>query len=335
METTRNLIRLSRVFFSFARKDPSPAYQPLKLWIETTTRCNLSCSSCLNRKLPASRKKDMDLGLYKYIIDQAAGKVRDINLFHRGEPLLHPDIAQMVSYASKKGLKTSIHTNAALLSKELGEALIMAGLDFISFSIDTLDPDSYRRRRKGAELDKTLENIRGFLEAKKRLEGTIPKATKAAFQLMADGVEGKHDLRQYRRSLHEMFRDYSPYRIIYRRAHNWGGLLDMGSSGPEILKKTGACTFPWYSLTIFPDGKVYPCPQDFMGSMPVGDLEKETLQEVFAGEPLKKLRKMFASGKIDKKLPCSGCDRISRKTFMGIPVEYAFTFFRDNIANPD
>ena len=101
------------------------------------------------------------------------------------------------------------------------------------------------------------------------------------------------------------------------------------STGHGIKKNS--CTFPWYSLTVFSDGKVYPCPQDFMGAMPVGDINKSSLKDIFNGEPLMELRNMFSSGKINKKLPCFKCDRIIRKSFFGIPLEYAGTFFRDNI----
>jgi MoaA/NifB/PqqE/SkfB family radical SAM enzyme len=324
MEGIRHLIRLLKVFSSYMRKDASPGFPPLKLWIETTSRCNLTCISCPNRQLPADEKKDMDTGIFEDIIDQAAGLVYEANLFHRGEPLLHPRIAHMVAYAAKRSVKTNIHTNAVLLDKKLGKDLITAGLDSMTFSIDSMDPDVYKQKRRGADLGKILENIRVFLHTRKRLGKANPEVS---FQLMEDG--DRMTVSGYKHKILDTFTDLSPFRIVVRQAHNWGGLLDDGSPVPAA--STGICTFPWYSLTIFPDGRVYPCPQDFMGAMPAGDLKEQTLQEIFSGSFLTGLRHMFAEGRISSDLPCYRCDRIRRRTFMGIPVEYGRMFLRDHL----
>ena len=324
MKGIRHLIRLLKLFSSYMRKDASPGFPPLKLWIETTSRCNLRCISCPNRRLPAAAKKDMDTGLFEDIIDQAAGLIYEANLFHRGEPLLHPRIAHMVAYAAKRSVKTNIHTNAVLLDEKLGKDLIEAGLDSMTFSIDTMDPDIYKQSRPGAELDKTLENIRLFLNTRKRLGKAGPEVS---FQLMGD--VDRMTVSGYKHKILDAFRGFSPFRIVVRQAHNWGGLLD--GSSPVRTTGTGICTFPWYSLTIFPDGRVYPCPQDFMGAMPAGDLKKQTLQEIFSGSFLAGLRHMFAEGRISRDLPCYRCDRITRKTFMGIPFEYGRMFLRGHL----
>jgi MoaA/NifB/PqqE/SkfB family radical SAM enzyme len=48
----------------------------------------------------------MDFGLFTSIIDQVKDHAYDVNLFHRGEPLMHPRLADMVAYARDKGLYT-------------------------------------------------------------------------------------------------------------------------------------------------------------------------------------------------------------------------------------
>jgi len=187
-----------------------------------------------------------------------------------------------------------------------------------------MDPDIYKQSRPGAELDKTLENIRLFLNTRKRLGKAGPEVS---FQLMGD--VDRMTVSGYKHKILDAFRGFSPFRIVVRQAHNWGGLLD--GSSPVRTTGTGICTFPWYSLTIFPDGRVYPCPQDFMGAMPAGDLKKQTLQEIFSGSFLAGLRHMFAEGRISRDLPCYRCDRITRKTFMGIPFEYGRMFLRGHL----
>ena len=145
-------------------------YFPLRIWIELSSRCNLSCRFCVNKNLPSHQRGDMDFSLYKKIIDEIAGKVHDVNLFHRGEPLLNKNIVPMIAYANKKGVRTRIHTNATLMNKELDRKMILAGLDLISFSFDGYVKEIYEKNRTGASFEKSLANIVDFLKVKKKLK---------------------------------------------------------------------------------------------------------------------------------------------------------------------
>jgi len=330
MNGTRHLLSLAKIFFSYLKRKEIPGYMPSRLWIETTSRCNLACGLCINKDIPTGQKKDMDLGLYKKIIDEAAGAVYDANLFHRGEPLLHPQIADMISYGAAKKIRTRLHTNATLLDEELSRDIILAGLDMISFSFDGYTREEYEKNRTGGNYARTLENIKGFLKIKKELRAKKPLTV---IQIIECGSGNEARKRLQHKNFLKSFEGHPPDRLIIRRPHNWGGLLDSRKPGRDSLFKNNrqACTFPWYCLTIFFDGKVYPCPQDFMGKMPVGDLKKDSIREVFNGPKIRELRRMFKSKEIAKNLPCSSCDRIIRDTFMGIPKEYLKTFIRDNI----
>ena len=122
-------------------------------------------------------------------------------------------------------------------------------------------------------------------------------------------------------------------KLIIRKPHNWGGLLEI--DGVEKVNTRNSklipCTFPWYSLTIFYNGKVYLCPQDFEGKILIGYVNKNSLKEIFNSKVIKDIRKKFKSGKIIEVTPCKDCDRIWRKTFIGIPREYLGIFLKDNL----
>jgi radical SAM protein with 4Fe4S-binding SPASM domain len=332
MNRTRHLIRLVKIFFSYLKRKEVLGYMPSRLWIETTSRCNLTCGLCINKDMPSSQKKDMDLTLYKKIIDDAAGSVYDVNLFHRGEPLFHPQIADMISYAAVRKIRTRLHTNATLLDRKLSHDIILAGLDMISFSFDGYTRKEYENNRAGADYVKTLENIKGFLRTKKELGANKPLAI---IQIIESGSMKNNDEGQLQKALFlKNFENLPLDRIMTRKPHNWGGLLGSskeGASGPSGSKRN-ACTFPWYTLTIFFDGKVYPCPQDFMGRIPIGDLKKNSIKEIFNNQKIRELRKIFKSEDLAKSLPCISCDRITRETFMGIPKEYINAFMKDNIS---
>ena len=126
---------------------------PINLDIEVTTRCNLRCTFC--DKLPLLTKNqigDMDFELYKKILDEGAENgLCAVKLSYRGEPLLHKQIAEMISYAKKKGmLDIYFNTNGMLLTKEMSLNLMDAGLDRISVSIEGTDPVKFEQERRGA-----------------------------------------------------------------------------------------------------------------------------------------------------------------------------------------
>jgi hypothetical protein len=104
-----------------------------------------------------------------------------------------------------------------------------------------------------------------------------------------------------------------------------------GVKGEEKVKKYACCTFPWYSLTVFYDGRVFLCPQDFEGRICLGDAGREKIEEIFNGGIIRDMRRRFRYNMIDDIVPCRNCDRIRRKTFMGVPVEYLKIFLRDNL----
>lgn len=143
---------------------------PLHLDIETTNVCNLKCPMCprtiLLSKHEFSSQGYMSKEEYKNIIDEAVENgVYSIKLNYLGEPLLHKDVVWQVEYAKKAGIiDVMMNSNGDLLTKELGEDLLKAGLDKLFISFDSISPDIYERQRKGTSLGKVINNLYEFLK---------------------------------------------------------------------------------------------------------------------------------------------------------------------------
>jgi len=327
----KHLLQLGTVYLNYIFKKNQCDYSPLRLWIELSSRCNLECRLCVNKDISADLKGDMDFNLYKKIIDEVKDHVYDINLFHRGEPLLHPDLINIIKYAKARNIKTRIHTNATLLTPTLSKEIILAGLDLISLSFDGYTKKTYEKNRVNADYEKSLNNIITFLKIKKQLKSKKPFTI---LQVMEFDEELKaEDFEVQKKRFVENFKDLPLDDLAIRKPHNWGGLLEI--DGIDKVSRDDSrlipCTFPWYSLTIFYNGKAYLCPQDFDGKVLLGDLNKDSIDDVFNGEAIKKIRRDFKTGAIKEVSPCKDCDRIWRKTFMGIPREYLGIFLRDNL----
>jgi MoaA/NifB/PqqE/SkfB family radical SAM enzyme len=271
----------------------------------------------------------MAFELFRQIVDQAAGKVRDLYLFHRGEPLLHPQLPEMIVYARERGLPARIHTNATLLTPALADRLVAAGPALVSFSFDGPDPETYERLRPPASFPETLARIEQFLLLKSK--GETHKMT-TVLQVMAapQGEQRGGEVESLRR-LSARLKSLGLDRVVVRRPHNWGGLI--APEAPSALRDhpAGRCTFPWYALVVYWDGSVGPCPQDFQGRMVLGRAASESLEGIWNGPALVGLRQQIAH-KAYANLPvCSRCDRPRRRQAAGVPLEYGWRFFRDQV----
>ena len=93
----------------------------------------------------------MSLASFRKITDSLVGVTEYIYLHLMGEPLTHPDVYEMIAYASSRGFKCAITTNGLLLPDE-AERLIASGIYKVSISLHSFednDNDAHRRYLDG------------------------------------------------------------------------------------------------------------------------------------------------------------------------------------------
>lgn len=107
----------------------------------TTNQCNLKCSHCYQ---DAGSQKDAELTTAegKKLIDEIARAGFKIMIFSGGEPLMRPDIYELVAYAASKGLRPVFGTNGTLITKEAAQKLKDSGAAAMGISLDSLDEES-------------------------------------------------------------------------------------------------------------------------------------------------------------------------------------------------
>jgi radical SAM protein with 4Fe4S-binding SPASM domain len=319
VSSIRYFRRLLQVFLSYKRKKTVLSYLPVRLWIETTSICNLRCVMCPNKDLKKEEKGFMDFSLFRKIVDEARKFVFDANLIHRGEGLLHPDFIQMVEYAHSAGIRTKFHTNATLLDEDKSRQLIAAGLDQISFSFDGYDKKTYEGIRVNADFEKTLRNIVRFLEVKKEMRSRTPYTI---FELINFPDLYKDVDNRQRKEFLAHFQGLPLDRLEIKEIHNWAG-----ETGPaRVGKKYAPCTFLWQALIIFWDGTVLPCTQDFHGYYPLGNVGEVSLARIWNNDRMVSLRDKILRRDIADLETCSQCDRLWRDQILGIPKEYLWKF---------
>ncbi|MDQ6656429.1 MAG: radical SAM protein [Verrucomicrobiota bacterium] len=117
--------------------------KPLQCSLYVTDRCNLDCSYCTeyDNSVPHPPLEDLKLWLRKI---RELGTMR-IALVG-GEPLLHPDIVELVRYCRELGFATSLTTNGFLLTKAKLQALEQAGLQVMQISVDRMTPSPITKK---------------------------------------------------------------------------------------------------------------------------------------------------------------------------------------------
>jgi len=276
---------------------------------------------CPNRELKKEELGFMDFNLYRSLIDQSSHFVHDINLHHRGESTLHPQLVDMINYADQKGVKVKLHTNGTTLTRELSKSLIKSGLRLISFSFDGYTPEIYERIRVRARFQQTLQNIHGFLELKKKLKSKHPRIVMEVMEFEEDPL----DL-ETKKSFVSSLQSRGLDRLILKKPHNWAGNIQLNTFESS---KFSTCTFPWHALVILWDGRVGSCPHDFFGQIIYGDVQDDALVQIFNNSRIQELRAQMLKGSFDAlNAPCKTCDSVRRKRFSGIPIA-SLRYLRD------
>ena len=140
---------------------------PVCLYLETTNRCNLLCTTCPRTYEELEPPADMSWKLFTTIVDQLPDLARAV-LHGVGEPMLVKNLPRMVAYLKARGVYVLFNTNGTVLNERNGRALIAADLDELRVSLDASNAKSFREIRGKNYFDRILRNVRAFRELQER-----------------------------------------------------------------------------------------------------------------------------------------------------------------------
>ncbi|MEW6714125.1 MAG: radical SAM protein [Nitrospirota bacterium] len=282
-------------FFVSGQKAALPEF-PGSVILEPTNACNLRCRMCPAYGEGVKRKRDAGFikkEIWKSVIDEIGSWPESINLdIHgAGEPLLHPEFFEIVSYAKKKkNLTVGFLCNATLLDQEKAKSVIELGVDWICFSVDAAEKEVFEYYRKGAALDTVEENIR-FLSSVRR--------------------EAKPYI-----SLNMVHHEEADLEAFIDK---WSGVVDsltISAKRPVDrednvrLKLLKPCPMLYSQIVIGWPGKTGLCCEDFWGDYITGELPSQSLYDIWHGKAFKKARSLHEAGRQERLNLCRTCDTI-------------------------
>ncbi len=150
--------------------------EPVCLYLETTNRCNLLCTTCPRTYEELEPPADMSWELFTKIVDQIPDLRRAV-LHGVGEPMLVKNLPAMVRYLKDRGVYVLFNTNGTVLSEKNGRALIEAGLDELRVSLDASNAKSYIQVRGKDYFRRILKNVKAFRELQEREGHAKPRVS--------------------------------------------------------------------------------------------------------------------------------------------------------------
>jgi organic radical activating enzyme len=256
--------------------------------IETVNTCNARCPMCTieswTRHSPV-----MSMDTFTKIADEISeytGQVHRVSLFKDGEPLLDKKLPRRIALLKERGVENvAIHTNVSLLDEKRAPALLEAGLDEITLSIDSLDKEVFEKIREGLTLEVVLENAMKFIELRNRIR---PQAEIKMRMIKQDS--NKDEWEAYKAFWQDRLAPHD--RCFSHNIHNWGGQLEGHKHVAESLQPQVPCLSLWSAMVIFSDGNVPMCTVDFNNTHPTGSVVDSSIKELWDSPVMMKRRQI-------------------------------------------
>ncbi len=245
-----------------------------KAYVEITNVCNLRCAFC-----PGTRRapRTMSPAEFALVLDRLRGAVSYIYLHLMGEPLLHPQLAELLAIARTHGMKVCITTNGTLLGKQAEILLRAPALYKVSVSLHSIGENG----GDPAQAREYLETVWAFSERAAR-QGVIV-ALRLWNEGAADGGNGailaflreKTGTADWPEPRARSFRLAENLYLEREAAFDWPD-LDAGEVPTEF------CRALREQLGVLADGTAVPCCLDHEGDLALGNLFTEELDTILA-----------------------------------------------------
>lgn len=247
---------------------PVPAF-PKVMMLEPSNACNHACRFCGNRS-SGIKKLNIPLDFAKDILHQAAELgVEEVALYLRGEPFLHPQLAEMVRYAKEVGIGyVYLSSNGAAGSVEAYEAVLNAGLDSFKFSINAGNRLEFEAIHGRDDFEKVVARLRWLIDYR--------RSTGLDFRIYVSSTF----VADTREAIFAMRDEFAPLIDEY---YVHGTCPVPGVESIELDHGfTLPCPMVFNRVHVSAEGYMNACCFDFENALAVADLGRMSLREAWA-----------------------------------------------------
>ena len=296
---------------------------PPILQLQTKTGCNAECLICPQKKIKNMfPDKAMSNELYQKIVLQCVSEnnLRGVGFVLHNEPLTDPTLFEKIRYFREKiksNAMTFFVTNGTLLTSQKAEEILKSGLDALHISCNGFGKQDFEAVNQGKSWEDFKENIENFLSLdlsriavmisvvrsnlyKAELEKAIKYWRSRGLQCFIHSINNRGGLvDNYARYARPLENEKWPVRLRKRMVK-------------KILK---CCPYPFLQMSVLATGECLICTHDWSRKQIIGNLNQQTIHEVWNGSKMRELRLKHLQGKAREIPACQYCDVYENAAF--------------------
>jgi radical SAM protein with 4Fe4S-binding SPASM domain len=289
-----------------------PVLTPISCHIDVSSLCNYRCSFCFQAdikgmKAVGLKRGFMELEMFKRIVDQLKdfpNKIKKLKIGNHGEPTMHPQLPEMIKYARESDTAEIIEmfTNGSKLTPEFNSALVESGLQRVNISLEGLSDERYLQVA-GVKQDfsEIVAGVKDLYYKKEKAKSELIIYVKVADQthaLKGDIKEIFYLSKDEQAYFYDTFGSHCDEMFIEKIVPQWpetqqehqNEVSRTGMYGQEIQAWKEVCPFVFMYLQFNCDGTVSPCTLDWPRKVVIGDVNKQSVKEIWEGQQLRELQ---------------------------------------------
>jgi radical SAM protein with 4Fe4S-binding SPASM domain len=294
-----------------------PLETPFVLQLAVASACNYGCKYCPASATDLLKAHNVKGGVMKYdlfckIIDDLEmfpEKIKVLRLVKEGEPLLNKRLPDMIRYAKSRqpDVMVDTTTNAHLLSKDVSDQLIDAGLDKIHISLQGITNESYKRvAGVDLEFSDVIERVKYFFENRRECKVYV-KVPDVGISEAEQPV------------FYDLFDKIADEVFVERMVPTWPDFDftdfksddGLGYYGQPVLEHdVNVCSPIFYWMVLNHDGTASPCVVDWKHISDFDDVRKTSVYDIWNGKNMNDLRRQHLRGERRQNALCGKCETL-------------------------
>lgn len=287
---------------------------PVVYNIETTNACNMRCKMCPRTTMMTRKTDTLNLADFTNIVEQLlpwTGKEwntwksfvidnygilenemsenhfflyiipKVIQLHGYGDPLLDKNMPEIIRVLSQKGFYSYFSCNPANINIDKTIQMFENGLDYIKYSIESVDDEKHKKIRGGAsDFTKSYQKILKLLDLKKQRD------YKTTIIITMLDLNHEWQEEEYTK-LKKAFEGLDVYIYMKSEDQQW---YRQDFHGTKSIHWSELCKHPWMSMTIKSNAEAAMCMEDFNNEIILGNVRENSLFDIWNGEKYKEFR---------------------------------------------
>lgn len=288
---------------------------PIHIDLELLNSCNYKCSFCPYSLQPSLRPEGfqsegpliLDYELACRVLTEARELgACAIELGYNTEPLLYPRLIDLINFASTIGfIDIRMGSNGSLLTPDISQRLVGSGLTQLQVSVDAVDSDSYKESRNSDNFSLITSNIMEFINIRNSSSSELP-ILRLSYVMTTNNAPKAEIFISKWEDIAEI--------VSLQTLLTFNGMPDDVSAGLTSDTKSSAnasdtsgCYMPKVRLSVKSDGTVRPCCTVPGMALTVGDLNNQSVSDVWNSASMKELRLIHSNKTWSNNKVCNNC----------------------------